>query len=244
MFQKARKQSAYLKIALSGASGAGKTFSALRLARGLVPNGKIAVIDTENGSSNLYASQFDFDVTEIEPPYTINKLIEATKYALNNDYDVIIQDSGSHWWEGVLSYKKSLDDRGGNSFANWQTANEHYKLYLRATLASNVHTIVTLRSKTEYLLQENEKGKFTPKKVGLAPIHRDGVEYEFSCVLDISASSHEAQATKDRTNLFGDSIFMITEETGARIMQWLNDSDDLQGAEPSSTVIGMAHNGR
>ena len=116
--------------------------------------------------------------------------------------------------------------------AIWQTANEHYKMYLRATLASKIHTIVTLRSKTEYVLQENDRGKYAPKKVGMAPVMRDGVEFEFTTILDLDMS-HQAQASKDRTNLFDDRIFKITEDTGAQIMQWLNEGSGSAESQES-----------
>jgi len=224
MFQKAQKHGTHIKLAITGPSGAGKTFSALRLARGLVGNGRIALIDTENESASLYAGEFDFDVTNVEAPYNIDKLVNATKYALKNDYDVLIIDSASHFWDGVLEYKNALDKRGGNSFVNWNTANEHYKLMLRAILFSKIHVIVCMRSKMEYILQENDKGKHVPKKVGLAPIMRDGVEYEFTTVFDLDIA-HQAQASKDRTQMFSDKIFQITEQTGAQFREWLGSGE-------------------
>lgn len=224
MFQKAQKHGTHIKLAITGPSGAGKTFSALRLARGLTDNGRIAFIDTENESASLYAGEFDFDVTNIEAPYTIDKLVNATKYALKQDYDVLVIDSASHFWDGVLEYKNSLDKRGGNSFVNWNTANEHYKLMLRAILFSKIHVIVCMRSKMEYILQENDKGKQVPKKVGMAPIMRDGVEYEFTTVFDLDIA-HQAQASKDRTQLFSDHIFQLTEQTGLQFREWLSESE-------------------
>ena len=225
MFQKAQRTGSYIKLAITGPSGSGKTYSALRLARGLTPDGKIAVIDTENNSSNLYASDFDFEVASVEAPFEITKLVNLTKYVLEGDYEVLIIDSASHFWDGVLEYKNSLDKRGGNSFANWNTANEHYKLMLRAILFSKIHVIVCMRSKMEYILQENEKGKHVPQKVGMAPVMRDGVEYEFTTVFDLDIH-HQAQVSKDRTQLFTDKIFQITEETGSKIIQWLNQTSE------------------
>ena len=221
MFTKAQRTGSYIKLAITGPSGAGKTYSALRLARGLTPNGKIALIDTENNSSSLYSTEFDFEVASVEAPFEIIKLVNLTKYVLQGDYEVLIIDSASHFWDGVLEYKSSLDKRGGNSFANWNTANEHYKLMLRAILFSKIHVIVCMRSKMEYILQENERGKQVPQKVGMAPIMRDGVEYEFTTVFDLDIH-HQAQVSKDRTQLFGDHIFQITEKTGEKIIMWLN----------------------
>jgi len=230
MFQKAQKHGTYIKLAITGPSGAGKTFSALRLAKGLTNNGRIALIDTENESASLYAGEFDFDVTNVEAPYNVDKLVQATKSALQNNYDVLIIDSASHFWDGVLEYKNSLDKRGGNSFVNWNTANEHYKLMLRAILFSKIHVIICMRSKMEYILQENDKGKQVPKKVGMAPIMRDGVEYEFTTVFDLDIA-HQAQASKDRTQLFSDHIFRITEQTGIQIKEWLHSGKAQVSAE-------------
>ena len=220
MFQQAQKHTTHIKLAITGPSGSGKTFSALRLANGLTNNGKIAFIDTENQSASLYADNFDFDVSNVEAPYTIDKLVQPVKYALNNDYDVLIVDSASHFWNGILEYKDKLDKRGGNSFANWNEANKHYDLFLRAILFSKIHVIVCLRSKMEYILQENAKGKHVPKKVGMAPIMRDGIEYEFTTIFDLDIA-HKAQVSKDRTQLYSDKIFQITEQTGVQLKDWL-----------------------
>ena len=233
MFQKAQKHGTHIKLAITGPSGAGKTFSALRLARGLTDNGRIAFIDTENESASLYAGEFDFDVTNVEAPYNIDKLVKPAKYVLKNDYDVLIIDSASHFWNGVLEYKTKLDKRGGNSFTNWSEANTHYDLMLRAILFSKIHVIVCMRSKIEYVLQENEKGKFTPRKIGMAPVMRDGVEYEFTTVFDLDIA-HQAQASKDRTQMFSDHIFQLTEQTGIQFREWLSESDTAEKKEQAA----------
>lgn len=229
MFTKAKRKGTHIKLAIMGPSGSGKTYSALRLARGLSDNGKIALIDTENQSASLYAGEFEFDVANVEPPYTIDKLVQPTKHVLNSDYDVLIIDSATHFWNGILDYKDKLDKRGGNSFANWNEANKHYELMLRAILFSKIHVIVCLRSKMEYILEQNDKGKHIPKKVGMAPVMRDGVEYEFTTVFDLDIN-HQAQVSKDRTQMFGDNIFQITEFTGVQFNKWLS------GAKDQSTV--------
>ncbi|MEX2347709.1 MAG: AAA family ATPase [Balneolaceae bacterium] len=229
MFKQATRKGTHIKVAITGVAGAGKTYSALRLAKGLTNNGKIAVLDTENESSSLYSSDFTFDVSNVEPPYTIEKLINPVKHVLENDYDALIIDSASHFWNGVLEYKNQLDKRGGNSYTNWNEANKNYDLMLRAILFSKIHVIACMRSKMEYVLEENDKGKHVPKKIGMAPIMRDGVEYEFSTVFDLDIA-HQAMASKDRTKLFGDKIFQITEETGVQLRDWLNESIDASEA--------------
>lgn len=221
MFNKATRKQAHIKLALTGPSGSGKTYSALRLARGLTQTDKIAFIDTENGSASLYSDEFNFDVLDVSPPFQIGKLVEGVKEALSGGYDVLVIDSASHWWQGVLEYKDQLDKRGGNSFSNWGEANRHYDMLLRAVLFSKIHVICCMRSKMDYVLELNDKGKQVPKKVGMAPVMRDGIEYEFSAVLDLD-THHQAQASKDRTGLFEGNIFVITEETGEQLKDWLN----------------------
>ena len=139
----------------------------------------------------------------------------------------------------MYQYYYSLSDkRIGNSFANWNTANEHYKLMLRAILFSKIHVIVCMRSKMEYILQENEKGKHVPQKVGMAPIMRDGVEYEFTTVFDLDIH-HQAQVSKDRTQLFSDKIFIITEDIGLLIRKWLQNQqpDEQSKIEQATTQL-------
>jgi hypothetical protein len=227
-FKKAERTQARLKIALTGPSGSGKTFSALIIAAGI--GKKIAVVDTENGSASLYADMdkgplagISFDTLEIVPPYTIGKYLEAIDAAEKAGYDVLVVDSISHAWAGeggLLDKKTALDARGGNSYTNWATITPEQERFKARILQADMHIICTMRSKQDYVLELNEKGKQAPRKVGLAPIQRDGMEYEFTTVLDI-AMDHNAAASKDRTGLFDGQIFKPTKETGVKIMKWL-----------------------
>lgn len=221
LFKKAERRQAKLKIALTAPSGGGKTFSALLLAQGI--GKKIAVIDTENGSASLYADRFEFDTVEIEAPYTVPKYINAIKAAQDAGYDVVIVDSLSHAWAadgGLLSKKEALDARGGNSYTNWAGITKEHEQLKAAILNADIHMVVTMRSKQDYVMEVNEKGKSAPRKVGLAPIQRDGMEYEFTTVFDI-AMDHNAAVSKDRTGLFDGQIFKLSKDTGELIMKWL-----------------------
>ena len=219
-FKKANKSAVYLKLAITGPSGSGKTTAALRLARGLVgDNGRIAVIDTENSSSLLYADTFDFDVCVVEPPYTEDKFITAITDAVENKYDCVIIDSFSHVWQAILDYKSKLDMRGGNSYTNWAAAGGKFENILQAVLSSKLHIICCMRSKMDYAIDIDEKGKKSIRKVGLAPIMRDGIEFEFSLVFDLDMN-HKAVASKDRTRMFDGNISEITEETGKMLNSW------------------------
>jgi len=221
MFKKAERTQQKLKIAITGPSGSGKTYSALRLAVGI--GKKIALIDTENESASLYSDRFDFDVAKISPPYTTEKYSKAIFEAINAGYECLIIDSISHAWAsqgGLLDQKQQLDDRGGkNRFTNWASITKKQERFVGDMSHADIHMICTMRSKQDYILQDVD-GKSTPKKVGMAPIQRDGMEYEFTTVFDI-AMNHEAEVSKDRTGIWGDQFFMITEETGKTFINWL-----------------------
>lgn len=231
-FIRARRDRVPVKIGLTGVSGSGKTYSALRLARGLVgPSGRIALIDTENHSASIYASEFDFDVDDIED-YRAKVFSDAVASAVSAGYDCLIVDSASHIWEGVLSYKVKLDKTGGNSFTHWQDAGEKWKSVISSLLHAPIHVICCFRSKSAYVLDEQD-GKQVPRKVGMAPVAREGVEYEFSIVFDI-ARSHLALTDKDRTGLFLDEDpFLITEETGRKIAEWLRTAPPAAPSAPA-----------
>ncbi len=196
-FKKAERTQATLKIALTGPSGSGKTFSGLILAAAL--GKKIAVVDTENKSASLYADMdkgplagIVFDVLDLEPPYTIVKYAEAIEAAEKAGYDVLLIDSISHAWAGeggLLDKKAALDQRGGNSYTNWATITPEQERFKARILQAGIHVICTMRSKQDYVLEQNDKGKSVPKKVGLAPIQRDGMEYEFTTVFDIAMTT-------------------------------------------------------
>jgi hypothetical protein len=222
LFKRAERKQVKLKLAVTGPSGSGKTFSALRIAKGL--GGKVAVIDTENGSASLYADQFEFDVINLEPPFTTEKYTSAFTAAVEAGYNVLVVDSLTHAWAGeggLLEQKEQLDARGkGNGYTNWATITKKHEAFKSAMLQAEIHVVATIRSKQDYILQERD-GKQVPKKVGMAPIQREGLEYEFAVVFDV-AMNHEAEASKDRTSLFAGKIFKITEKTGQELLDWLS----------------------
>lgn len=231
-FVKATRKKAKLKLAITGSSGSGKTFGALRLASGM--SSKIAYIDTENSSASLYSDRFSFDVLDIAPPYNHEKFVDAIKAAVGGGYEVVVIDSASHFWEGILAYKDALDKRGGNSYTNWNEAGNKFKGILDAVLQSPIHIICCMRSKMDYVLETNEKGKQVPRKIGLAPIMRDNIEYEFTTVFDVTMD-HNTKTSKDRTGLFGDAIFQITEGTGNQLLAWLDKGEDAPKPPPAWT---------
>lgn len=233
MFTPAKKEIVPLKLAISGASGSGKTYSALRLARGLVgPTGRVAVVDTENKSASLYADRFKFDVCNVEPrEYQYNggrqtmksfnaaDFANAVNAAISAKYDVLIVDSASHAWEATLDAKTRLDAGGGNSFTNWGAAGNLWKNVVNTILQAPIPVIACFRSKTEYVLETSESGKIVPRKFGLAPIARDGSDYEFTTWFEVDRN-HLATASKDRTEIF-DAPVLIDEHIGEAFANWL-----------------------
>jgi len=222
-FKKASKTATRLRVGISGAAGSGKTYSALKIATGI--GGKVAVIDTERGSAALYADKFDFDTVQIEPPYTPDKYIEAVKLAERSGYGTIIVDSLSHAWAGsggLLDMHDQIakSSKGGNSFAAWKEITPLQNKLLDTITGSTCHIIVTMRAKQDYVI-ENNGGRNQVRKVGLAPVQREGVEYEFSVYIELS-QDHIGVATKDRTDLFDGKCFVPSEQTGRQLVEWLN----------------------
>ena len=236
MFSKATRKQARLRLALSGPSGSGKTTGALTIAKGL--GGKIAVLDTERGSASLYADQFDFDVVELAPKYTPERYIEVIQAAEKGGYDILIIDSLSHEWNGPggcleLNEEIAKAKYRGNTWSAWNEVTPRHRRLVDTILASPMHIICTLRSKTE-TTQGEVNGRKVVQKLGMKAEQRDGMDYEFTTVLDISVDGHLATASKDRTRLFSDP-FLITEETGKQLKKWLN-----EGETPAQTAT--AHN--
>lgn len=222
-FQKAVKNQSKLRIALSGAAGSGKTYSALQIAKGI--GVKIAVIDTERGSASLYADIFDFDVLNIDPPYTPAKYIDAIATAEKSGYNVIIIDSLSHAWAGaggLLDMHDAIQksSKSGNGYTAWREITPIHNKLVDAIVGSRCHVIATMRSKMEYVI-ENTGSKNNVRKVGMAPIQRDDLQYEFSVHIELS-QEHVAISSKDRTGLFDGKYFVPSEQTGVLLISWLN----------------------
>lgn len=225
--RKAERKKAKLRLGIAAPSGAGKTYSSLLLAFGL--GGKVGLIDTEHGSGDLYAHLGDYDIIGIEAPYTVAKYLQAIKAFEQAGYSTIIIDSLSHAWAGdggLLDKQGKAADKTGNSYAAWRQVTPDHNALVDAMLRSPCHIIATMRAKQEYVQEKNDNGKSVVRKVGMAPVQREGMEYEFTVMLDVDMS-HTASASKDRTSLFDGRYFKITPDTGKELQAWLD-----TGAEP------------
>ena len=228
--RKAERRKAKLRLGITGPAGSGKTYGALQIAFGL--GGRIVLIDTENGSGDLYANLGEYDVCPLEAPYTVQKYLEAIKTCERYGYDVIIIDSLSHAWAGEgglleMHTKLTESSRSGNSYTAWGKVTPLHNQLIDAMLRSKSHIIATMRSKTEYAITQSDNGRSEIRKVGLAPVQRDGMDYEFGVVFDLSMN-HMATVSKDRTQLFDGQVFELSQETGQALSNWLNTGRDYE----------------
>ncbi len=215
--QSTRKQ-AKIKLALQGCAGSGKTYSSILLAQGLTQHNlsKVAIIDTEHGSADLYAHLGNFNVLTLEAPFSPENYIQAIDICHKAGMEVIIIDSISHCWEHLLDFHSKLS---GNSFTNWSKVTPRQKSFVEKILTTPVHIICTMRTKQDYILNQ-KNGKYVPEKVGLKAIQRDGLDYEFTVVFNLN-NKNQATCSKDRTGLFLNKPETILKpSTGQKILSW------------------------
>jgi hypothetical protein len=223
-FKKATKAAAKLRAAIFGPSGAGKTFTSLRVATGLADGQQIAVIDTERGSASKYADRFAFDVLELADQ-TIDGYVEAIRQAAQAGYPVLVIDSLSHGWQTLLEEVEKLAKAKyrGNTWSAWSEGTPLQRRLVQAILGYPGHVIATMRSKTEWTTVDDGRGKKSPQRVGLAPEQGKGVEYEFDLLVEIS-TEHIANVIKDRTGRFQDKLLdKPGEDFGRDLAAWLAD---------------------
>lgn len=235
-FQKATKKQCKLRCGIMGPSNSGKTWDALTLANAL---GKTAVLDTENGSASKYADLFQFDVLNLEDHHP-NRYIEMIEAAENAGYDAIVIDSLTHAWDKTqeLVNEETIRTKG-NSFQIWGRVGKLYNNLMAKIVKSKIHVIATMRSKTEYVLEENERGKKVPKKIGMAPQVRQGAEYEFDVVLEVD-HEHNVWATKSRCNALNGHTWNKPKLEIADILKaWLTDGAPVPVENPP-TVGGSS----
>ncbi len=250
VFQKATKKQAFLRAALIGPSGSGKTLTALKIAEGL--GDRIALIDTERGSASKYAGEPDvpdFDTLQL-CAYHPRNYVEAIHAAEGAGYQVLIIDSLSHAWNGPGGALELVDQiakrsQSGNSFSGWREVTPLHNALVDAILSAKLHVIATMRAKTEYVQERDERGRTVIRKVGLAPVQRDGMEYEFDLVGDLTLD-HDLIVSKTRCRtLDGAVVKMPGRDVAATLKGWLSDgapnaprpaAPPLAAQTPSETI--------
>ena len=222
-FQKAKREQVWLKVLLSGASGSGKSYSALKVATGIAKEcgSGIAYIGTEGSRNKYYADEFDYDLLELEEPFECEKYIEAIDAAVEAGYKVLIIDSMTHEWKWLNDVH---DKMPGNSFTNWGKLKPRHHKFMDKVLNSPIHIIATARGKDDWVL-EDKNGKQVPKKVGMGQQQDKDISYEYTVSLMIAQDTHVASADKDNTKLFDGRFEVLTEKDGVRLYEWANKGD-------------------
>ncbi|CAM5720630.1 ATP-binding protein [Streptomyces hirsutus] len=242
-FIPATKEQAKARIALTGPTGSGKTYTALVLGTGI--GDRIALIDTEHGSASKYADEFAFDtlpLTTFEPP----ALVEALAVAAHDGYDVVIVDSLSHFWSGSGGMLEQVDNAakriaGGNTFAGWREARPLERAMIDALLAYPGHLIATMRTKTEYVVEADERGRKVPRKVGLKPEQREGIEYEFDIVGDLDHDNTLVISKSRAKPLSGLVIRKPDAAFAEAVLEWLNAGKPTPSASDYLTTATAPH---
>lgn len=225
-FNKATKKKAKLRAGLYSVSGGGKTMTALLIAKGI--GGKVAFIDTEHGSASKYSDLFEFDVCEMDS-FNPKELIKGLEN-IPSEYDTVIVDSMSAFWQGkdgILQQVENAGKRsqGGNSFRAWADVSPMLNRINDLVMGAPFHIITTMRAKTEYVVEQNEKGKAAPRKVGLAPVYKEGWEYNLDFVARMDTDNTLIVEKTRIPEFAGLVVNKPDEELGKRLAAWLGEGE-------------------
>lgn len=246
--RKAEKGKQKLRLGLIGPTGSGKTWTSLLFAESLVEGTglRIGVIDTERESSELYADRFDFDVIQLTESHDPRAYIDALHaFAETGQHGCVVVDSVSHAWmgrEGALEQvdKAAARSKSGNSFAAWRNVTPLHNQLVDALLAQPYHLIATLRAKMEYVQEKDKDGRTEVRKIGLQPVQRDGMEYEFTVVCDID-TDHKLVVGKTRCNdVDGVVIHRPDGKFAHRLRTWIESGIDKPAAPKPAAANGWA----
>lgn len=240
---KAKRHQVKLRLGLSGASGFGKTYSALLLAYGITNDwSKIAIIDTENNSASLYSHLGDFNVLVLTEPFQPERYIKAIETCEKAGMEVIIIDSITHEWSGQGGCLEIHEKLGGR-FQDWSKVTPRHNAFIEKILNSKCHIITTVRRKTDYSLDADMNGKTRVVKHGTKEETRTGFEYELTVNFELINDKHLATASKDRTGLFMNKPeFLINSEIGKQLIQWCNQGVSLETVEQEIKVCETLEN--
>lgn len=227
--QQAKRHQVKLRLGLSGASGFGKSYSALLLAFGITNDwSKIAIIDTENGSASLYSHLGDYNVLPIDEPYSPERYIEAIKTCEKASMEVIIIDSITHEWNGKGGCL-DIHSKLGGRFADWSIVTPRHQAFIDTILKSKCHIITTVRKKMDYSMDRDSNGKTKVIKHGLKDITREGFSYELTIDFELINDNHLVRVSKDRTGLFTNKPeFVINASTGKKLIGWCNEGISIE----------------
>ena len=233
--KKAKREKIWTKVAIMGSSGSGKTYSALRLATGMLEklrdlkmeqNGRILMINTEQKRGYYYANEFDYDVLDMDAPYSPESFVDAIRAGVDEEYPIIIVDSTSHEWEGAGG-SLELHQRAGGRYQDWSKITPRHDRFITEIADSPVHIIATMRGKDQYSM-DTDGGRTTVRKIGLGAKQREGFEYEFTTTFLVEQATNLATPQKDNTHIFEDeTATKLSESHGIRIIEWANSGDGI-----------------
>ena len=245
--RQSERKSAKIKMALQGSAGSGKTYSSLLLAKGLT-NGdfsKVAIIDTENGSADLYAHLGQYNVLSLAPPFTPEKYIEALEAF--KGYDVVVLDSGTHEWEGMGGCQDIAENNKLRGMPNWSKAKMAHKRFMNCLTQLPFDTIICLRAR-EKTKPEVINGKTQMIDMGMQPICEKNFMFEMtlSMMLDENHKPILTKCPKPLLPLFNGGDNLITPSMGERLKEWSNGGEsidkELRALEADITSYAMQGN--
>lgn len=209
----------YLKIGVSGLSGTGKSYTALRVASAMFPGERIAVIDTED-KIRKYSREFPINPAILKD-FHPDRFVALIKQAIQYGYKVLVIDTISHSWMGKGGLL-SLADK----FSDWKSVTPIYNDFVAALIEAPIHIFVTMRSKTDYAVSKNEQtGKQEVSKLGLAPVVREGFDYEFDLLMEMD-KDHNAKVTKSIIPALDQQVFVRPGADVAELInEWLSPTD-------------------
>jgi len=237
VIRKAKRRKVFVKMALIGSSGSGKSYGSLRIATGMASeikkktgrDAKILVVNTESDRGEYYANEFNYDVIDINPPHNPEKYVDVINFAIQEGYDILIIDSASHEWEGKGGCLE-LQQQAGGTYQGVAKVTPRHQKFINAIADSPIHIIATMRGKDQYEMNKDEKGKVQVQKLGIGAKQREGFEYEFTCSFLLDQKTNTCEVQKDNTHIFEhESSILLTEEHGKRIIQW---ADSGEGYAP------------
>lgn len=234
-FVQATRAATKARIALAGPSGSGKTYTGLTIGHQLARDGRLGVIDTERGKSQMYLglNGWDFDVY-CPQSFSPAALTEALGVAAGRGFSAVLLDSWSHYWSGVDGMLEQVDKRakGGNNFSGWKEVRPDERRMIDAIVSYPGHIVVTLRVKTEYVVEQVERNgrmQSVPRKIGLKPEQRDGTEYEFDVIGDLDLDNTLTVSKTRVPMLHGAVVSKPGPEFADTISDWLADGEDVPG---------------
>jgi hypothetical protein len=231
-FQKAVRENIWAKVLTIAPSGGGKSFGALRVAKGLTEalskdtgnEERIAYIGTEGSRDKYYADEFDYDLMQLKAPFTPESYVDAIDEAIDAGYKVIVIDQISNEWAGKGGMLEIHSKMSGNSYTNWSKLTPRHEKFVDKILDSEAFIVATVRGKDKYVLEE-QNGKQVPRKVGIGYQQRDDLEFLFTVAVTVEQDTHLFTSVKDNTHCFENRNDVLTEKDGDIIYKWSTGGD-------------------